>query len=463
MKRLSGLIVALVLTYVTAHAATLGVPGEGATLSGVSLISGWKCEVVGALTIRFFDNDGTPVIINGEDTFPLPHGSFRPDTEGVCDDVHNGFSSTWNWGEMADGQYTAVVYEDGVEFDRNTFTVVTFGENFVEGASGTCEISDFPAPGETARFKWNQSTQHLELEAVRETSTPEPPTPTPSSQGKLYWAQWVGNIPNYDGPVGGHKYIVERANLDGSQHETAFSLPHWPYHLTIDPIQDKLYWVRYERESEAFIERANLDGSQRETLISIGRHYPYDFALDPLEGKMYWSIPTSQTLNSRDIRRANLDGTQRETVVSLPHWLRYVAIDSIGGKLYWMTAAPSWTASNDEYVINRANTDGSQIEDVFIRPDEPKELAVDSIQGKLYWIESDSGKLQRANLDGSQVETLYDTGVHWLSDLALDLSGGKLYWSEDIGAGLYRANLNGTQRETLVAGRRIVQFSLAVK
>ena len=174
-RNILAITVAVVLVAPLTHAATLGVPGEGTTLSGVSLISGWKCEVVGALTIQFFDANGTLVSIHGEDTFPLAHGSFRPDTEGVCGDVQNGFSSTWNWGEMADGQYTAVVSEDSVEFDRNTFTVVTFGENFVRGASGRCTIPNFPSPGESAQFVWNQSTQHLELSQVdRDNQEPEP-------------------------------------------------------------------------------------------------------------------------------------------------------------------------------------------------------------------------------------------------------------------------------------------------
>ena len=309
IHRISTAFVAVCLASI-AQAATLEVPTPNTTVSGIGVISGWKCDVDGLLTVRF----------NGDTPIPLVYGSERADTRGVCGDTNNGFVTIWNWGNLGDGQYTAVVYDNGREFARSTFRVVTTGEEFLRGASGTCEIPDFPAPGEIARFKWNQSTQHLELDSLSSIFAPEP-----LAQGKVYWGA--------DGKV-------YRMNLDGSQQETAFSRPSGGYHSTVDPIRDKLYWVTYEREGEAFIERANLDGSQQETLISIGRHYPYDFALDPLQGKLYWSIPTSKTSNSRDIRRANLDGTQRETVVSLPHWLRYVAIDPIGGKLYWMTAAP---------------------------------------------------------------------------------------------------------------------------
>ena len=34
-------------------AAVLDIPGNRATLSGIGVISGWKCEATGALTIRF--------------------------------------------------------------------------------------------------------------------------------------------------------------------------------------------------------------------------------------------------------------------------------------------------------------------------------------------------------------------------------------------------------------------------
>ena len=150
-----------------ASAATLGVPGEGTTLSGVGVISGWKCEATGDLTVRFFA-DGGAVSVAGSDTFPLLYGSARPDVRdtGACPDADVGFVAVWNWGNLDDGDYTAVVYDNGMEFDRSTFTVVTTGEKFLEGASARVSVRDFPRTGETATFEWNQSTQHLELVSV---------------------------------------------------------------------------------------------------------------------------------------------------------------------------------------------------------------------------------------------------------------------------------------------------------
>ena len=135
----------------------LEIPGNGVTLSGVGVISGWKCEAEGDITIS----------LNAGESIPATYGLPRADTSGVCDnDGNNGFFSYTNWGNLGDGEHTAVVYDNGVEFGRSTFTVATLGEAFVRGASGILSAPlplDFPAPGEAATFAWNQATQHLEL------------------------------------------------------------------------------------------------------------------------------------------------------------------------------------------------------------------------------------------------------------------------------------------------------------
>ena len=88
----------------------------------------------------------------------------RADTQSACQGAtDNGFITQFNWAFLADGSHTVVAYDNGVEFARSTFTVATFGEEFVEEAQGECTIADFPSTGETAHFVWNESTQHLEL------------------------------------------------------------------------------------------------------------------------------------------------------------------------------------------------------------------------------------------------------------------------------------------------------------
>ena len=142
-----------------AHAATLGIPGNGAKLSGVSVISGWKCEVEGDLTIVFND-DGKHI--------PLLYGTERTDVRanGQClenDHDNVGFVAIWNWGNLGDGEHTAIAYDNGVPFDESTFTVTTPGTDFLTGASKQVTVDDFPMPGDTTVLEWNQGTQHFEI------------------------------------------------------------------------------------------------------------------------------------------------------------------------------------------------------------------------------------------------------------------------------------------------------------
>ena len=142
-----------------AHAATLGIPGNGAKLSGVSVISGWKCEAEGDLTIVFND-DGRHI--------PLLYGTERTDVRanGQClenDHDNVGFVAIWNWGNLGDGEHTAVAYDNGVKFAEGMFTVTTPGTDFLIGASKQVTVEDFPMPGDTAVLEWNQGTQHFEI------------------------------------------------------------------------------------------------------------------------------------------------------------------------------------------------------------------------------------------------------------------------------------------------------------
>ena len=118
------------------HAATLEVPTPNTTVSGIGVISGWKCTAEGDITIR----------LNGGDPFPATYGLPRLDTRSVCgdDDGNNGFFSYWNWGNLGDGEHTVVAYDNGKEFARSTFRVVTTGEEFLRGASGRARFPTFP-------------------------------------------------------------------------------------------------------------------------------------------------------------------------------------------------------------------------------------------------------------------------------------------------------------------------------
>ena len=146
-----------------AHAqSSLDIPSDGDALSGIGLISGWKCEADGEITIVFNPDEDT---VEDEDHIPTTYGAPRGDTSAVCgdDDGNNGFYALWNWAILGDGEHTAVAYDNGVEFARSTFTVTTTGEEFLEDASACVTVENFPSDGETTMLEWNQSTQHFEM------------------------------------------------------------------------------------------------------------------------------------------------------------------------------------------------------------------------------------------------------------------------------------------------------------
>ena len=152
----------VVLTPALAYAATLENPSGGLFYSGVGVISGWKCEANGELTVRF--NGGEPV--------PLVYGSERLDVleDGACASADVGFVAIYNWALLGDGTHTAVAYDDGVEFARGTFQVATLvaDKDFVKGLSGRFRARDFPDPGVNTLLRWNQNVQGFVIEGVEE-------------------------------------------------------------------------------------------------------------------------------------------------------------------------------------------------------------------------------------------------------------------------------------------------------
>ena len=160
--------------------SALGIPGPGTTQSGVGVISGWKCRANGRLTVRF---DGGPAI-------PLVYGSQRSDVRdnGAClenDHDNVGFVAIWNWGRLAKGRHTAVVYDNGIEFARSTFTVVTTGVEFLSGVtgSGTATLSN----GQRATLTWSEASQSF---VATEFTAPSRETTPPVSGVGQFLGTW---------------------------------------------------------------------------------------------------------------------------------------------------------------------------------------------------------------------------------------------------------------------------------
>ena len=134
------------------HAATLENPAPNSFQSGVGVISGWACE---ARRIEITFNDGPPQ--------EAAYGTSRGDTQGTCGDTDNGFGLLFNWNLLGDGIHTVQALADGVEFASVIVIVTTLGEEFLQGASRTFPLSDFPDSGASRTLRWQQGQQNFVL------------------------------------------------------------------------------------------------------------------------------------------------------------------------------------------------------------------------------------------------------------------------------------------------------------
>ncbi|MCB1887166.1 MAG: RICIN domain-containing protein [Rhodocyclaceae bacterium] len=129
-------------------------PAKNALVSGIGLVSGWKCTA-GTLTFT----------VDGGAANPISYGTPRSDVQdaGACAGLNVGFGALLNWGLLSDGLHTIRVFDDGVEFASAEFIVTTFGTDFLSGASGIYKLANFPAAGLDTLVRWDQATQNFQL------------------------------------------------------------------------------------------------------------------------------------------------------------------------------------------------------------------------------------------------------------------------------------------------------------
>ncbi len=204
---------------------------------------------------------------------------------------------------------------------------------------------------------------------------------------------------------------IHQANLDGSNRRSWITGLDTPKGILL--ADDKLYWAD---SGTGKIQAADLHSSQVKEIVT-GLDKPNAIALDQDRAKIYWTEETS-------IQRSNLDGSQIEEIATV-HSLG-ITLDSDRAKIYW---------TNRDTVF-RSNLDGSHIENIAVvhRWDGRNEaIALDPIGGKIYWTglnigfttdwgdyysdENVHSEIFRSNLDSSNVEQIQSMNTGWLSTL----------------------------------------------
>lgn len=148
---------------------SLEIPAPDSTMSGISLVSGWRCDA-GEITATF--DQGDPI--------PVAYGTSRRDTLSICGDENNAYALQWNFGLLTAGAHTLEMRDGGEVFATRNFFVSGLGVPFYRGARGSYELPDFPRNGDRVGIAWSESSQGFRT-IDYQPEGPTTPTPTPAA------------------------------------------------------------------------------------------------------------------------------------------------------------------------------------------------------------------------------------------------------------------------------------------
>ena len=263
------------------------------------------------------------------------------------------------------------------------------------------------------------------------------------------------------------------SNPDGSDLKTILTEGRrLPDGVVVDVEAGHLYWTNMgnPNANDGSIERSNLDGKNLAAIVPVGgTHTPKQLQLDKANGKLYWSDREGMR-----IMRANLDGSGLETLVDTSQgdarpgkdgkkWCVGIALDVIGGKIYWTQKGPDNAGlgrifrTNLEIPKEQTPANRRDIELLYDALPEPIDLDLDLANRIMYW--TDRGDPPRGNTvnrapmdpapgrrnDPEIVFTHLMEGI----GLALDLKNQRMF-TTDLGGSVYSANLDGSNKKTLL-------------
>ena len=178
-------------------------------------------------------------------------------------------------------------------------------------------------------------------------------------------------------------------------------------------------------------------------------------AIDTVGGKLYWTERIDESRS--EIRSINLDGDPNvQTLVTLNSVIHGITVDPKARRLYW---------TNSLGRIQSSNLNGKHIKTLARNLDTPGDITLDVEAGKLYW--TDGLSIRRANLNGKSIQNVVtassDTGVA-IVVLNIAIANRKIYWNQleadaskypnsfdNLGISILRADLDGLNIEELIA------------
>lgn len=279
---------------------------------------------------------------------------------------------------------------------------------------------------------------------------------------------------------GGRLFSV---NPDGSDKKVLVTGCRIPDGVAVDAEAGHIYWTNMgvPPENDGSIERVDLDGGNRTTIVPSGvTHTPKQLHFETVGRKLYWGDREGMR-----VMRCDLDGANVETLVQTgqgeddsrdeTRWCVGVAVDPVGGHLYWTQKGPSDAGlgkllrAGIDLPAGQGAAERDDIEVLFDGLPEPIDLELDLVERMLYW--TDRGDPPRGNSvsrspmkppDERRAPEILLTHLMEGIGIALDPDGGRMYVT-DLAGSVYAAGLDGSnRREILVAQGNLTGIARAV-
>ncbi|MBI1293418.1 hypothetical protein GC175_00485 [bacterium] len=169
-------------------------------------------------------------------------------------------------------------------------------------------------------------------------------------------------------------------------------------------------------------------------------------AVDERSGRVYWTQATVGQVV--DILSSNPNGGDVQTVVSGVVGDQAIAIDPVGGYVYWVEDKFYMPVGYLANLISRARLDGSNVEVLYVAPEgrQIRDLTVDPFAQTLYWRDPTRNRLLRAPADGGTVTEI--AAVTGARGFVVQPLSDELYFV--AGSRLWRSDRDGNNAESLV-------------
>jgi DNA-binding beta-propeller fold protein YncE len=257
-------------------------------------------------------------------------------------------------------------------------------------------------------------------------------------------------------------------NPDGSDKTFLVTGCPVPDGVAVDVQAGHVYWTNMgvPPANDGSIERVDLDGGNRTTIVPSGGTYtPKQLHFDAVSRKLYWSDREGMR-----VMRCDLDGSNVETLVQTgqgdqdrrdqTNWCVGVAVDHVGGHLYWTQKGPSDAGlgrilrAGIYLPAGESASSRSDVEVVFKDLPEPIDLEIEPTTRTLFWTDRGDpphgNTVNRAQLDTIGVSEPEIVFTHLMEGIgiALDPAHNRMFVT-DLGGNIWVAALDGAGNRPL--------------